>query len=81
MNDQDETSRKAREDLDRLSGQGNLSASPLLKQSTDGLRRHFSATDADQTDSAELWCTRIGRGLAAVAFLVLVLWLVFGVLA
>ena len=80
MNDQDETSRKAREELDRLSAQGNLSASPLLKQSTDGLRRHFSATDADQTDAAELWGTRIGRGLAAFAFVGLVLWLIFGVL-
>ncbi len=80
MDDHDETSRKARAELDKLSGQGNLSASPLLKRSTDGLRRHFSATDADQTDSAELWGTRIGRGLAAIAFVALVLWLVFGVL-
>lgn len=80
MNDHDETSRKARKELEKLSDQGNLSASPRLKQSTDGLRRHFSASDADQTDSSEVWGTRIGRGLAAVAFVGLVLYLIFGVL-
>lgn len=31
--------------------------------------RHFSAADADSSDPVELWGRRIGRGLAALAFL------------
>ena len=37
---------------------------------------HFTAKDADQNDPAELWGKRVGRGVAAVAFVVLAIWLV-----
>lgn len=71
----DETTRAAKKDLERLAQEGNLYSSPLLKSSANSVRKHFAASDADQQDAAELWGTRIGRGLAAIAFVALLIWL------
>lgn len=30
---------------------------------------HFSAKDAEEKDTVEIWATRIGRGLSLVAFI------------
>lgn len=76
---EDETVREAKRRLDQLSGEGGLSATPALKSAARNLRGHFSAEDADKTDAAELWGTRIARGLALVAFAGLVIWLVMQV--
>lgn len=78
MTEKDEISRKAQRDLDRLANDGNLSASPQLRSSAKSVRDHFTAADSEQNDPAELWGTRIGRGLAAVAFVGLAIWLYFG---
>ncbi len=75
MNDHDEESRKAKRDLERLAGEGNISSSPVLKSASKTLKDHFSASDADQTDKAEIWGTRIARLLAAIAFIGLSFWL------
>lgn len=37
---------------------------------------HFAAKDAEGRDWAEIWGRRIGRGLAAVFAILLVVWLV-----
>ncbi|MBW3099178.1 hypothetical protein [Pseudohoeflea coraliihabitans] len=79
MSQEDETTRAARRDLKRLAEEGNLSASPLLKGTADSLKSHFTAADADQKDASEVWGTRIGRGLAVIAVLVLGVWLYFEV--
>lgn len=56
--------READRVLDRVAGE------------TDGFAgrvgRHFSAADKDGEDAAEVWGTRIGRGLALVFALVLI---------
>lgn len=77
MTDDDEITRKARRDLERLANEGNLSASPLLQSTAKTVSDHFTAADSEQKDPAELWGTRIGRGLAAFAFVGLSIWLYF----
>lgn len=42
----------------------------------DRVRDHLAAEDADKGDPVEVWGTRIGRALAIVAFVVLILWLI-----
>ncbi|PWW00575.1 hypothetical protein DFR52_103782 [Hoeflea marina] len=71
----DQRVRAAKRDLERLAGEGRLSASPVLKSRVDSVKGHFAATDADQADAVEVWGTRIARGLAVVAFVVLAGWL------
>lgn len=72
----DETVRQAKRSLDRLGEEGGLSASPVMKSAANSVRDHFTAKDADKTDKVEVWGTRIARGLALVAFVGLVLWMI-----
>lgn len=72
----DETVRQAKRTLDRLGEEGGLSASPAMKSAATSVRDHFAASDADRTDTIEVWGTRIARGLALVAFAGLVLWMI-----
>jgi NAD(P)H-hydrate repair Nnr-like enzyme with NAD(P)H-hydrate epimerase domain len=72
----DETVRQAKRALDRLGEEGGLSATPVMKSAANSVRDHFTAKDADKTDSIEVWGTRIARGLALVAFVGLVMWMV-----
>ncbi|WP_420407752.1 hypothetical protein [Hoeflea sp.] len=78
--DDDETVREARRTLDRIGEEGGLSATPVMKSAAKGVRNHFTAADADKTDSAELWGTRIARALALVAAIGLV-WFLVGQIA
>lgn len=75
--DDDKKAREARRTLDRISEEGGLSATPAMKSAAKGVRDHFAAADADKTDPAELWGTRIARGLALVALIGLV-WFLLG---
>lgn len=79
MTDRDEQSRAARRELERLNEEGGLFSTPGLKARARSLRGHFTAEDAERDDPVEVWGTRIGRGLAAVALVVLAIWL-FGFL-
>lgn len=45
------------------------------KRVADDIADHFKASDTDQNEWAELWGTRIGRGLGAIAFIVLTVYL------
>ena len=40
------------------------------------VRDHMAGRDADEKDWAELWGTRIGRGLGAILLIYLVWWIV-----
>ncbi|MCY0149028.1 hypothetical protein OEG84_15270 [Hoeflea sp. G2-23] len=75
MKDDEKTVRDAKRALDRLGEEGGLSATPVMKSAANSVRDHFAAKDADKTDAAELWGTRIARGLAVLALLGLVWWL------
>lgn len=77
MKDEDEKMREAKRTLERIGQEGGLSATPAMKSTAKSVRDHFSAADADKTDSAEVWGTRIARGLALVALIGLV-WFLFG---
>lgn len=72
----DETVRKAKRTLERIGEEGGLSATPVMKSAANSVRDHFAAADADKSDKVEVWGTRIARGLAVVAFVGLVLWMV-----
>lgn len=72
----DETVRQAKRTLDRLGEEGGLSATPVMKSAANSVRDHFTAEDADKSDKVEVWGTRIARGLALVAFVGLVLWMI-----
>lgn len=74
----DDPSRAARRELERLKEQGSLFALSGLKARTRTIRSHFTAADADGRDRIEVWGTRIGRGLAAVALIALCFWLFGG---
>ncbi len=71
----DEVARQARRDLERLGEEGGLFTSPRLKARAKSVRGHFAAADVDEDDRVEVWGTRIGRGLALIAFFVLAIWL------
>lgn len=77
MKDDDEKVREAKRTLERIGQEGGLSATPAMKSAANNVRDHFAAADADKTDPAEVWGTRIARGLALVAFIGLV-WFLFG---
>ena len=72
----DETVRQAKRTLDRIGEEGGLSATPVMKSAANNVRDHFIAKDAEGGDKVEVWGTRIARGLALVAFVGLVLWMV-----
>jgi len=46
----------------------------LLGHAMGRTRDHLKAADADQADWAEVWGTRIGRTIGAVALCVLLFW-------
>ncbi|MGN6550138.1 MAG: hypothetical protein ACTHJ3_09625 [Pararhizobium sp.] len=72
----DDRARAARRELDRLKEEGGLFALSGLKARSRSLKGHFAAADADRDDRIEVWGTRIGRILGAIALVVLCFWLV-----
>lgn len=77
MEERDRQATEARRDLERLKEEGGLFATPTMKSKAGSVRGHFAASDADPNDAIEVWGTRIGRCLGAVALVFLGLWLVF----
>jgi hypothetical protein len=49
-------------------GSGHDDPGGLLSSSLARAENHFGAKDTDPKDAAEVWATRIGRGLSLVAF-------------
>lgn len=76
MTERDEQSRAARRELERLREEGGLLSTLRLKTKAHSLRGHFLGEDADAGDRMEVWGTRIGRGLGAIAFFGLLVWLI-----
>jgi len=75
MKEDDEQRRaEARRILEDVANEGDIGSS-FAARSADKARKHFAADDADQTDRMEVWGTRIGRGLALIAAIVLIVWL------
>ncbi len=76
MAEDDEQTRQAKRDLERLSQQGGLLNTPVMKPKSKSVKGHFMAEDADQSDPIEVWGSRIGRGLSLIALILLLFWLV-----
>ncbi len=74
MDERDRKRRQAKRDLERLSKQGGLLNTPTMPHKAKSLKGHFMADDADQSDSMELWGTRIARALSLIAFIFLLFW-------
>jgi hypothetical protein len=69
-----ERSAESRRILDRVAREADSSGLDLLGRTTERARNHIAAADADQKDWAELWGTRIGRTIGAIALVALVIW-------
>ena len=73
----EERRREADRILDRTSGESELLGTSSLARAARRLERHMAAGDADQSDRIEIWGTRVGRALAVV-FVVALLILMAG---
>ena len=69
--DDERRAREAREALARVR-EGEIAGSSAFVRAAN----HMRAKDADAEDPMEVWGTRIGRGLAVVFAIGLVVWLV-----
>lgn len=72
----DQKSRDAQRDLDRLREEGGLLNAPKMKPKSKTVKGHFLAEDVDQSDRIEVWGSRIGRILSLIAVFILIIWLV-----
>lgn len=68
---------EALRDLERLTSQGEVIGTSAMVRAARKAGDHLKGTDAPQHDPIEVWGTRIGRGLGAVFFVFLVVYLVF----
>ncbi len=68
---------EALRDLERLTAQGEVVGTSAMVRAAKKAGDHLKGADARQDDPIEVWGTRIGRGLGAVFFVFLVIYLVF----
>ena len=68
--------RESRRILERVNAQTEALGTSALARSALDARDHFMGADADTDDPAEIWGRRIGRFGAAIALVVLAVWLV-----
>jgi hypothetical protein len=71
---EDERSAESRRILDRIAREADSSGLALVGRTVERARKHLGAADADEHDWAEVWGTRIGRGIAAVLTIALIAW-------
>jgi hypothetical protein len=71
-----ERSAESRRILDRVAREADSSGLALVGRTVERTRDHLTAADADGNDWAELWGTRIGRGIAALLTVALIGWAV-----
>jgi hypothetical protein len=69
-----ERSAESRRILDRVAREADSSGLALVGRTVERARNHLGAADADRDDWAEVWGTRIGRGIAAVLTIALIAW-------
>ncbi|MBT9290862.1 hypothetical protein [Prosthecodimorpha staleyi] len=68
--------REAEAALKRVSRETETVGESAIGAAADRLKGHFAGSDAPAEDRVEVWGRRIGRGLAVVAFVVLLIHLV-----
>jgi hypothetical protein len=67
---------EARRTLERVARDSEQLGRSTFARTVEQARSHMAADDADKDDPVEIWGRRIGRGLSAVAFVILAIWLV-----
>lgn len=70
--------REAREILQRVERGGESVFGGALEKAGARARDHFAGRDGESADRTEIWAKRIGRALAAVFFVVLIVNLATG---
>lgn len=71
----EERSREARATLDRVARDSAVFGQSAVARAVENARAHMAADDADSSDPVEVWGRRIGRGLGAIAFVIVAIWL------
>lgn len=67
---------EARRILDRVSQESETIGASSMRRAADHVKGHIGAKDEDAEDWAELWGTRIGRGLGLIFVVILIIYLV-----
>ena len=67
---------ESRRILERVSQEAESGGRSMVDRATKRARDHVLAADVEQDDWAEHWGTRIGRTLAAVLVIGLIVWLI-----
>ena len=61
--------------IKRVEAESETVAGSTFVRMADRAKSHMSAADKDENDQIEVWGTRIGRGLGAIFFVGLVIYL------
>lgn len=69
----DDRSAESRRILERIAR--DTRSAGLFGRTMDRARNHIGAADADQQDRVEVWGTRIGRAIGAIAICALLFWI------
>lgn len=72
----DARERQAKKALERVQRDSEVVGQSSLVRAAGKARDHLAGADADQNDPAEVWGRRVGRALAVIAVIVLLIWLV-----
>lgn len=70
----DENLREAERIINRVENESETLGTSSFARQANRFRDHMMADDKEQADAAELWGTRIARGLAIIAFIAMSIW-------
>ena len=71
-----EQKREAQRVLNRVARESEQVGTSSMARTADKVRDHFLAEEAPRDDKVEIWGKRIGRGLGAIVFIGLVIYLI-----
>lgn len=72
----DQQAEEAKRILERVQQESETVGTSSMRRTVNNITSHMKAEDADENEWAELWGKRIGRGLAVIFFIGLVIHLV-----
>lgn len=75
MTDKKHQDQESKKIIDRVQRESDIIGNSALVRTAERARDHLAAKDMDEKDDVEIWGTRVGRGLAVIAFVGLAIWL------
>jgi hypothetical protein len=72
----EERARESRRILERMRSESESGGVSFLARTSQSVRDHVTASDADGSDRLEYWGTRIGRSLGLIVVVAMMVWLV-----